>query len=222
MDVINMDHDFWLQRWRDNQIGFHQPAVNAGLKRFWPRLAIAPGAGVFVPLCGKSRDLLWLAQQYRVMGLELSQKAVADFFTETRQQPREHEDGPFTVYSSGKVSLYCGDYFQLQPGTLEGVAAVYDRAGLIALPKAMRQRYVELLTRLLDPGVSMLLLSMDYQQAQMDGPPFAVASAEVKALFAAHWRIELLQRADILDQEPKFRARGLTYLKEKIYRLVRR
>ena len=216
-----MEHDFWHQRWQDNLIGFHQAQTNAHLKNFWSKLGVEAGTPVFVPLCGKSLDMLWLAEQHPVLGVEVSPKAVEDFFAENGLQPTQHREGPFSVYDARGVTLYCGDFFSLQPAMLRTVAAIYDRAALIALPPPMRRSYAEKLTSLLPSGVSMLLLTMEYEQTQMDGPPFSVETAEVEALFAPHWRIESLHHEDILNQEPKFRDRGLSRLAEHIYLLTK-
>ena len=83
-----MQPDFWHQRWADNQIGFHQSAPTPLLLKHWPALGITPGAQVFVPLAGKSLDMAWLASQgHRVLGVELSQLAVEQFFAEHDLQP---------------------------------------------------------------------------------------------------------------------------------------
>ena len=216
-----MNHDFWQQRWQDDSIGFHQSVINARLKDYWSKLEIQTGAPVFVPLCGKSLDMLWLAERHPVLGVELSPKAVEGFFVENALRPSQRCEGAFSVFGSGGVTLYCGDFFDLQPATLQTVAAVYDRAALIALPPPMRRSYAEKLTRLLPSGVSMLLLTVEYDQMQMDGPPFAVEAAEVEALFAPDWQIESLHHEDILNQKPKFRDRGLSHLAEHIYLLIK-
>ncbi len=216
-----MEPDFWHKRWQDNLIGFHQPEINAHLKTYWSALGIRPGARVFVPLCGKSLDMCWLAGQHPVTGVELSPRAVEDFFAENGLQAVLHREGPFTVYQAGNVTLYCGDIFDLQAGMLQDVAAVYDRAALIALPPAMRRAYADALTRALPAGVAMLLVTMEYEQSRMDGPPFSVEATEVPTLFAPDWRIESLHREDILEREPRFRERGLTRLAEHIYSLVK-
>jgi len=217
-----VDHDFWHQRWRDNLIGFHQPDVNAQLKNYWPQLGIEPGAQVFVPLCGKSRDMLWLAEQHPVLGVELSPKAVESFFTENGLPAEQHHEGPFSVHVAGDVTLYCGDFFALQATTLQTVAAVYDRAALIALPASMRRGYAETLSRLLPAGVQMLLVTMEYDPSQMSGPPFPVEAEEVRTLFAPAWQIESLHREDILEREARFRERGVSRLDEHVYRLIKR
>lgn len=217
-----MDHAFWHQRWRDNLIGFHQEAVNPHLERHWERLGVKPDATVFVPLCGKSLDMVWLAERYHVLGVELSPKAVEHFFQEQGLSPARSNDWPFMICEAEGVALYCGDFFALKPEHTAGIAAIYDRAALIALPPALRLRYADKLTGLAPAGTVMLLVTMEYEQAQMDGPPFSVESAEVETLFSDGWRIESLQHDSILEREPRFRERGLTRLAEHIYLLVRR
>ncbi|MBS7661162.1 thiopurine S-methyltransferase [Pseudomonas lalucatii] len=218
-----MEAAFWQARWAQGQIGFHQDEVNPYLRRYWPELALRGAGRVLVPLCGKSLDLLWLAAQgHRVLGVELAQKAVEDFFAEQRLQPQVSQLGPFRVYAAGAVELWCGDFFHLRAEHLLECTAVYDRAALIALPPSMRQRYAAHLGTILAPGSRGLLVSLDYAQEQMDGPPFAVSDAEVQGLFAAGWRLELLEAGDVLAENDRFRQRGLQWLDERVYRLVRR
>ena len=216
-----MDADFWHQRWRDNLIGFHQPTVNPHLQRFWSQLGVTGGSTVLVPLCGKSMDMGWLAESHQVLGVELSAKAVEDFYRENGLQPMRRDDAPFSVYDAAGVTLYCGDFFDLQRAHTATIAAVYDRAALIALPAAMRPAYAAQLGALVPRGTPMLLITLEYDQAQMQGPPFSVERDEVEALFAADWQIEALQYEPILDQEPRFRERGLSRLAEHVYLLVR-
>lgn len=217
-----MDHAFWHQRWRDNQIGFHQESVNPHLLAHWLALGVPDDATVFVPLCGKSLDMVWLAERYRVLGVELSPKAVEDFYAEQGLRPVRQVEWPFTVYEGEGVTLLCGDFFALQPGRTAGIAAIYDRAALIALPPPLRLDYADRLTSLAPDGTVMLLVTLEYDPSQMNGPPFPVEPDEVATLFGDHWRIDSLQQDDILDSEPRFRARGLTRMAEHLYRLQRK
>lgn len=216
-----MHPDFWHERWQRQQIGFHQASVNFYLQQYWPRLAPAPGSRVFVPLCGKSADMLWLrAQGYQVAGVELSPLAVAAFFDENGLVAQVRRQGAFEVHEADGIAIYLGDFFALAPADLADVAALYDRAALIALPPAMRPAYVAHLQRLLAPGTRALLVAIEYDQAEMDGPPFSVPETEVRALHADRAEVERLYAADILDQEPKFRDKGLSRLQEKVYALT--
>jgi thiopurine S-methyltransferase len=130
-----MEEEFWLERWDRGQIGFHQREVNPDLRRSWPDLGLAPGDPVFVPLCGKSRDMGWLRSQgHPVLGVELSPRAVSDFFSESGLEPEWRRHRKLRVAEAGGVRIHQGDFFDLTAEDLAGVGAVYDRAALIALP----------------------------------------------------------------------------------------
>lgn len=136
-----MDPTFWRERWQKKEIGFHQPAYHTLLLKHWPQLQLAPGSRVFVPLCGKSLDMVWLAEQgHRVVGAELSELAVDEFFAERGLAPTVRTVGNFTVKAAGPYELWCGDIFELPREAVADVAGVYDRAALIALPPDLQQR----------------------------------------------------------------------------------
>jgi len=215
-----MQADFWHKRWERNQIGFHQDQVNPYLARYWPGLGIEAGSRVLVPLCGKSLDLAWLAGQgLRVLGVELSQRAVEDFFAEQQLQPERYEHGAFTCYRSEGVEIWCGDFFQLTAGDVADCAGLYDRAALIALPPEMRQRYAAHLNVILPKGCRGVLVTMDYDQSKLDGPPFSVADDEVQALFAGRWQVSEEAVQDILGESWKFVQAGVDRLVERAYTL---
>jgi thiopurine S-methyltransferase len=215
-----MDPSFWEQRWERSEIGFHQEQVNLHLRECWPRLALQRGATVFVPLCGKSNDLLWLRDQgYRVIGVELSPIAVEAFFAENHLPSTETDKGRYRCRQHGDLTLLCGDYFDLEPVDVAGVGAVYDRASLIALPEDMRPRYVTQLSSLLGDRVPVLLVTLEYPEGQMDGPPFSVDEEEVRALYGGRYAIERLTARDVLRDNPHLRERGITALTEKAYLL---
>jgi thiopurine S-methyltransferase len=216
-----MHTDFWHERWQNKQIGFHQSEINLHLQQFWPALDGAGGGRVFVPLCGKSRDMLWLrAQGLDVVGIELSPSAVQAFFSENSLPVKISSNDRFSLFESDRIRIYCGDFFDLAATDLAGVNAVYDRASLIALPPEMRTAYADHMNELLGPGTKTLLIAFEYPQHEMAGPPFSVREKEVRELYGGHSAIEVLHLADILDQEPRFRDKGLTSLQEKIYALT--
>ncbi|MFV3405032.1 MULTISPECIES: thiopurine S-methyltransferase [Pseudomonas] len=216
-----MQAAFWHQRWADNQIGFHQAQVNPYLQTHWAGLALPPGAKVLVPLCGKSLDLVWLAGQgYQVMGVELSQHAIACFFAEHGLTPEVSRQGAFEVWRSDEVALWCGDIFSLRPEDVSECAALYDRAALIALPPDMRGRYLALLGDVLPEACKGLLVTLDYDQSLIGGPPFSVADEEVRQGFAG-WQVETLAAPEIIGDSPKFQKAGVHSLVERAYRLQR-
>ena len=217
-----MEPKFWQERWARNQIGFHLPEVNPYLQRHWSQLALAPGSKVLVPLCGKSLDLVWLVSiGHRVMGVELSEQAVQAFFDEQGLVPRISQQGVFKVYQTEQIELWCGDVFALDAEAVADCTALYDRAALIALPPLMRAQYVDHLNSLLGSRCRGLLITLDYDQAQKAGPPFAVTDDEVRLLFGARWTLDVLAEQDILGDSWKFVQDGVTRLEERVYRLTR-
>jgi len=220
-----MDPEFWHQRWRERQIGFHQSSPHPFLERWWPTLAVAPGARVYVPLCGKSLDMVWLAVRgYAVVGSEISSLAVADFFGE---QQHQHTDvvlesrGPFSVHRAGRYELLQGDALQLTPELLGPVQAAYDRAALVALPPAMRETYADSFATLMPSGSRTLLVAFEYAQQVKAGPPFSVTPDEVVTLYDGLFKVDELERVNIIGESPKFAAAGLDALFEVAYSLTR-
>jgi thiopurine S-methyltransferase len=217
-----MKPEFWQRRWAANQIGFHLPDVNPCLQRHWPSLELKSSDHVLVPLCGKSLDLAWLAGQgFNVMGVELSQKAIEDFFSEQQQTATITQRGPFKVFSAQSIELWCGDFFALTAADVAECVGLYDRAALIALPPEMRQRYTMHLAQILPRVCQGLLITLDYEQTQIDGPPFSVADAEVQQLLATDWQVETLETCDVLSVSGRFVSAGATRLDERAYRLRR-
>lgn len=216
-----MHADFWQGRWARGEIGFHLDQVHPALLRHWSRLNLPKDAKVLVPLCGKSLDLAWLAGQgFKVLGVELSQKAVEAFFSEHKLDAEISQHGAFSVYRSGALEIYCGDIFALTADDVAACQGIYDRAALIALPPPMRQRYAAHLSAILPAGCQQLLVTLVYDQAQMDGPPFAVSDAEVSALYASSWQLELLEAKKVAATNPRMRELGLQ-LEERFYLLQR-
>ncbi len=215
-----MDAEFWLERWREGRIGFHHDAPMPLLLEHWPSLALPPDSRVLVPLCGKSLDMLWLASQgHRVLGVELSPLAIAQFFEENALRPEIRESPLGRHYLADRIELIQGDAFLLDEATLADCAAVYDRAAIIALPPPLRQRYAAEVYRRLPRGCRGLMITLEYPQAEKSGPPFSVDEPELRALLEPDWRIEVAERRDILASQPAFSEQGVTALDTVVYRL---
>jgi thiopurine S-methyltransferase len=213
-----MKKDFWLERWEKKEIGFHQNEVNPHLLKYWQEVNSTEAGEVFVPLCGKTLDMVWLRELgHSVFGVELSDIAVREFFHENGYADRLLTDESHFI--ADNIRIRCGDFFELTQEDLKQVKAVYDRASLVALPPAMRDQYVQHLIHILPGGTEILLVTFDYPQEQMSGPPFAVSAEDVERLFAPHAEIRLLASIDVLPDNPRFQARGVTRLQENIYLL---
>ena len=212
---------YWLDRWERDEIGFHQTGVNSYLSKYWSELKLTHGSKVFVPLCGKSRDMLWLNEQgHTVLGIELSKLAAQAFFQENNYAPHHETNDKFEVFRINDLSILCGNLLDLDKNDLATVSAVYDRASLVALPPEMRKRYVDHLMNILSPGTQILLITFDYPQSEMAGPPFAVSPDEVKQRYQQHADIRLLAQLDVLEQNPHFQERGLSRIQESVFLLT--
>ncbi|MEA5445928.1 thiopurine S-methyltransferase [Gammaproteobacteria bacterium AB-CW1] len=218
-----MDPEFWRERWHSEQIGFHEGHVNAHLRQFWQHLDARPGEKVLVPLCGKAHDLAWLRDQgCYVIGVELSDLACAAFFAERGIEPAESSGQRFTCYRHRDIELWCGDFFDLTADDIGLVELVYDRAALIALPPAMRQRYVDHLQAITGPATRSLLITLDYpEQPGFQGPPFNVSDQEVEQLYSANHDIERIHHSR-LREDDGLRKRGLEGGTESVFHLRRR
>lgn len=214
-----MDAEFWQTRWQRKETGFHKSSVNPLLSRWWPEMQVPAGARVFVPLCGKSLDMLWLREQgHQVQGVELALAALESFISEQKLALAWQQQGEFSVASGEGFELCCGDFFSLTAEHLAGVTAVYDRAALIALPPEMRKDYVAHTRAILPTGWQMLLVTLDYPQEQRPGPPFSVPDAEVRELFSG-CQVELLDEQDVLADHAVFASQGMRRLVERVYRI---
>ena len=178
-----MEPTFWIDRWREGRIAFHEGAPNTFLVKHHTQLA---GPRVLVPLCGKTEDLAFLAGQgHEVIGVELVEDAVRAFFAEHAATPDIATRGAATAYTAGTITILAGDFFAIRPSEVGAIDAIYDRAALIALPAPTRRRYVEHLRTLAPAGTRVLLVTLEYPQDAAEGPPFSVPEDEVRALYAS-------------------------------------
>jgi len=187
-----MDANFWRQKWLEGDIGFHQSQVEPALVTYLPECKLPAKARIFLPLCGKTLDMGWLQQQgYQVVGAELSELAVEQFFQALGVVPDITEYPCHLHYRSTDIEIWVGDLFDINRAMLGQVDAVYDRAALVALPDQMRTRYAQHISAI-TAQAPQLLLSFVYEQQLYAGPPFSVSADEIKQLYAEHYRLHLL------------------------------
>lgn len=192
-----MDPNFWHARWESNQIGFHQPKANAMLVRHLDALGLAGGARIFLPLCGKTLDIGWLLSRgLRVAGAELSEIAVRQLFDDLGVTPRVSTLGALTLYRADGIDIFVGDMFDLTADALGPVDAVYDRAALVALPQEMRPRYAAHLAAITQKAPQ-FLITFEYDQSVMDGPPFSVVADEVERLYGRTYDLTSQDKAPV-------------------------
>ena len=203
-----MEANFWLERWKEGRIGFHEGEVNRYLMRWWPELGLADDARVLVPLCGKAHDMLWLvARGHSVLGVDLAGDALEQFTA---------EHGPVEGLTLLHRNLFTVDPTVLKESLGGAPHAWYDRAALVALPREMRRTYIEYLCETLPSGAVGLLVIVTYPLDEKQGPPFSIDRAEIKALYGAEFSVEEVEVVDTREQDPT-----LTLREERVYSLRR-
>lgn len=203
-----MDAAFWIKAWEEGRTNFHQQQYNPKLLQYFPELKPQKGQEVLVPLCGKTKDMVWLEELgLKVHGIELYEKAIESFFVENKLAPVTREEvSHFNNYHYQNITLSCGDFFQLNESSRYDF--IYDRAALVALPEEMRKQYAEVIQRSLKYGGKCLLITFDYDQSKMDGPPFSVNSQEVYRLYQDNFKITLMESSNISSEGGKLSSVG--------------
>ena len=210
----------WISRWESNKIGWHAEQVNRHLNKYLDRFELSFGESVFVPLCGKTNDMKYLLEKnIKVIGVEMSNIAIEQFFSENNLDYSVSKIGQFILYEGNGIILYCGDFFDLDSKHLENVKAIYDRASLIALDEGLRQKYAKHLSDIIEFDARILLLTLNYPQQQRSGPPFAVSKEEVKQLFNGSFDIQELYCIEDIENEPMFQNLGVDFVEKAVYLL---
>ncbi|WP_299379155.1 thiopurine S-methyltransferase [uncultured Kiloniella sp.] len=192
-----MEEDFWHARWQNNQIGFHESKSNPILIKHFHKLDLKDQSRVFVPLCGKTLDIQWLLSQgHQVVGVELSELAIAQLFDNLAQEPEIKQSGTLKHYQAKNIDIFVGNFFDLTPSILGPVDAIYDRAALVALPEEMRQEYASHLVKITRKAPT-LLLTYSYDQSLTNGPPFSVDEEMVQSYYSAHYSINFLDEIPV-------------------------
>jgi thiopurine S-methyltransferase len=217
-----MQANFWLDKWHRNEIGFHKSEFNSNLTQNFSRLNLAKGSHVFVPLAGKSLDILWLLQQgFKVSAIELSPLAIHSFFEENKISFNTERCGNMTKYCAKNLSFFQGDFFELKECDLSKIDAIYDRAASVALPLEMRKRYHQKLATLLGHGSKTLLVALEYEQEKFQGPPFSIPDEEIRSSFKDEFEVLLLSDEIVENSPPRFKELSME-LREKVYVLTKK
>ena len=217
-----MEISYWHSRWINNRIGFHSAEVNPELARYHDQTGIAPGSNVLVPLCGKSVDMKWLADRgCNVTGVEASELPCRAFFDEQALAYTVSREGAFTVYRSGSIAIWQGDYFKFPAAGNGTFHMVFDRAALVALPAGRRAAYAKKTAGLCGPGASILLISYEYPADDMAGPPFSVPESEIRTLFNGKMAPGLIEKKPVDPLPERFANRGLTSMHQLTF-IIRR
>jgi thiopurine S-methyltransferase len=223
-----LHEQFWHNCWTRNHIGFHQRQTDLLLETYLDSLLKQGDKHVFVPLCGKSQDMNFLAQRMQVSGVELSEIACRDFFTEQKLNFSVKQQGQLCCFSFANVALFQGDFFTLSAKMLKTIDWIYDRAALFALPKTMQQAYINHLLSFMAAHSRLLLVALEFPEHEMQGPPFPVRQKDIEQLFcpnntnqAEKFNIQCLATRPLPDKKFAQRTFKVSHLVERLYLISR-
>lgn len=217
-----MEVSYWQSRWQKGNIGWHMETVYPPLSNLWRRIGIKSDTRVLVPLCGKSLDLLWLADHCdTVTGVEISPKALQQVMQQHSESFVQDTRYGFTIYRSKSLVLWEADFAKLPADQIPSQNLIYDKASIVALPPAKRLAHAKKMIELCNPDTQILIQVFEYDQREMDGPPFSVDEQELKKLFGQRFKLKCIHEQSKLEELEKFKRRGLSsYLTEKIFHLT--
>lgn len=212
-----MENKYWLNKWQSKDIAFHEQNVSSDLITYIEALSLQSGDGILVPLCGKTKDIVWLANKgFHVIGVELSPIACDEFFTEMNATPQITQQSKFTSYKYTNIELLCGDLFDLTGINLPNIHAIYDCKALIALPEDVRKRYVNQLVACLGTKIKILLLTIE-SSCHINPPPYSVDSKEINLLYGTYFNIQQLKSVSVQDIPEKLTKKGYLEMRENVY-----
>lgn len=194
-----MEPQYWLSRWQAGDIGFDQTQPNTNLVTYLNTLELHEGAHIFVPLCGKSIDVIWLLEQgFQITGVELSEDAVKSLFAALGIQPKVDKSGDHLCYRHGRLRIFVGDIFDLTTQQLGETNAIYDRAALVALPYNLRVKYANALS-VLCPTANQLVVTVEYPQPEADSTPQSISHSHFLELYAHDYSVSMLANKEVSE-----------------------
>ena len=155
----------WAQDWETDNPEFHTDEVNAMLTKHHDEVTRGrKNLRVLVPLCGKSLDMIWLADQgHSVVGVELIRKGIELFFRDNKLTYNEKSvslspENQGTVFkNNGKnITLYECSIFDFSAKIAGGkFDFIWDRGSMTAI-NMMREgrlkQYTDIMLSCLKPG----------------------------------------------------------------------
>jgi thiopurine S-methyltransferase len=201
--------------------GWHLAEVNESLVKHGSHILPADdtcqdyAARIFVPLCGKTVDMAYLAskQNVEVIGLDGIRLPLEEFATEHPSLqivplPASNSGDKYERLAGKNISFLKGDYFDLDETAAGGrFDAVWDRASIIAIEPHLREQYVETMSRVIKPGGTLLVSTLERrtgsEEGRNSGPPFSVPEAEVRRLYEGQNWVESVTLVEETDQFAK-------------------
>nr|XP_039272611.1 thiopurine S-methyltransferase-like [Styela clava] len=103
---------------------------------------------IFVPLCGKTKSMLWLASKgHDVVGLEYSPIAVKSFFDDNGLlfECSDHTNSKLKIFKAVglNITIFQGDIFDANAQVLGTFDVIWDRGSFTSIYPPKRPRYLE-------------------------------------------------------------------------------
>jgi thiopurine S-methyltransferase len=209
-------------QWNADKIGWHESGVNESLLKHGGKIipnfdkeetTCGNPVRVFFPLCGKSVDMAFLSKRQavaEVVGVDGVRKALEEFGTENPDleiKPVSSQNGRHERLEGTKITLLKGDFFDLDEEATNGrFEAIIDRASLVAIQPTLREDYVQVMSKLIQPGGKILLIVIERRsgtEEDMNGPPFSVPEAEVRRLYEGQDWVESVTLIDDNGEKAK-------------------
>ena len=209
--------EYWQKRWSQNEIGWQRDAVHKFLVKYVDELTdYRSNLRVFVPLCGKSLDMLWLADQgHHVVGVDFVKHPIESFFEENNLTFRKlckvklaAACEAIDVYKceEKQITIFCCDLFAL---TVEDVGgkfdAIWDRSSLSAvLPQVgdRGKRYTKHMRSFLTDKGGYMVESHRYNVDCGGLPPACIPEELMKEIYGDHFIIKELD-VEKFAKDPK-------------------
>jgi len=182
---------------------------------------------VLIPLIGKTVDAKWLYDQgCHVTGVDVSELPIKQLFTQdniayTRNQSEFPE---FVLFQNDdrRIRVFSGDFYRFRTEVAKGqFDLIWDRAAFTAINMRDREKYAEVLEKVLSPTGSILLVGLDYDHSKYEGPPHFVTKEHMDSLFGKKFHVSRLDHREVIDQW-HHKNWGLDWLEESIYLLKKK
>ncbi len=212
-----MEKEYWINKWHSNDIAFHEQNITPDLISHIKQLKLKEDDCIFVPLCGKTKDMLWLVHQgFYVIGVEISDIACHDFFSESQITPRIVHTDKYKKYESERITLFCADFFDLKQSDFPPVKAIYDCKALIALPPCHREKYLTQILNCFGSDINILLLTREGDKT-VKPPPYPISDKEIKLLYSEYFNIQQIEYNEIKNIPERLINKGYTQMFERTY-----
>jgi len=189
--------EYWDAKWKANQSSWHIDGTNHFLVKYFNHITkIKNPARILVPLCGKAVDVKWMYDLgHSVVGIEGVEEPIIQFFTEQHLEYRKEMVGNCPCYSTedGRIQIFHSDLFLIDAEVVGKFDGIWDRGSLVAIYQEDREKYAELMKKLLNESFAYVLITVAYDQSKFSGPPRSVPENEMNRLFGDFCDVNILE-----------------------------